>query len=224
MRDLQGYRDYVYEYMDLESLDVPESLIDVWVEEGYRKIIEVIRRWPFFEMSATVDTVTDQRAYDLPGQMIDVRAIEAPWQVLEYIDYHEARDKFHLYSGNISRGTARAYSIWAGKIQIWPLPDSPETLQVDGYRGPTDWIAAGAGAVPDFPEEFEDALLAWVMYRAHMQQDDTELAEVDRRDFEEILDSLVSHQFQNPSAFPLVVGGGGYRVVRLPRRLAYPWE
>lgn len=224
MRDLQGYRNYVYQYLDVESLDIPESLIDTWAEEGYRKIIESIRRWPFFEMTATVTTEPDVRAYAMPGQMIDVRAIEAPWQVLRYIDYHEARNKFHLYSGIVSRGSARAYSVWAGQIQIWPMPDAAEELQVDGYRRPTDWVAQGAGATPDFPEEFEDALVAWVIYRAHMHQDDTELAEVDRRDFQEILESLISREFQNPSAFPLQVGLGGVQHRALPSRLAYPWE
>jgi hypothetical protein len=51
-----------------------------------------------------------------------------------------------------------------------------------GYRRPSDWMAAGAGAVPDFPEEFEDALLAWTLYKAHGHQDDTELAAMARED------------------------------------------
>lgn len=224
MRDLQGYRDYVYQYLDVESLDIPESLIDTWAEEGYRKIINAIRRWPFFEMTATLTTSPDVREYALPGQMTDVRAVEAPWQILNYIDFHEARNKFHLYSGIVSRGSARAYSVWAGKIQIWPMPDAAEELLIDGYRSPIDWVAQGAGATPDFPEEFEDALLAWVIYRAHMHQDDTELAEVDRRDFQEILEALIAREFQSPSAYPMRIGSGGVRHRPLPNRLAYPWE
>lgn len=224
MRNLADYRNYVWTYLDLDAEDTPATLIDTWVLEGFRKIIKTIKRWPFYEMSGTIQTVADQRAYAMPEGMEDVRKIDAPWSVLKYIDYGEAYDKFHLYSGIVSRGSARAFSIWEGNIQIWPIPDEGETLTVVGYRSPLNWIEVGAGATPDFPEEFEDALLAWVMYRAHMHQDDPELAAASKMDYQETLDALTAHEISGPSAFPLVLGGGGVRARPLPNRLAYPWE
>jgi hypothetical protein len=89
VKDLQGHRDYAYRYLDLDETDVDVSLIDTWIAEGYRRIIQVIKRWPFFQTIETLNTVNGQRAYPLPGELVDVRSIEAPWGVLNYLDYSE---------------------------------------------------------------------------------------------------------------------------------------
>lgn len=225
MRDLAGIRRYIWTYLDLDEEDLPADLIDTWVQDGYRQIIQAIRRWPHFEVEVTIQTEPGRRSYPLPPEIEDVLSVDAPWGVLDYIEYTAARDKFHLYGNVQSQGHARAYSIRGGELHVWPLPDASEELVVVGFRAPADWMAGGAGAVPDMPDSLEGALLDWVLYRAHLHQDEPELAAVDRQNFQDALDNAIAWEIKRPSAQPLVMGGDGQRrgspTIGRP---TFPWE
>jgi hypothetical protein len=226
VRDLAGYRKYVRDYLDLDATDMSDELVDAWVQDGYRRIIQVIRRWPFFEAEANITTEVGVQAYTLEVDFDNIVSVDGTWGTLDFLDHSQARERFHLFGSSVSQGHARAWSMWAGQFHVWPVPDAGETLTIVGWRSPQDWVSGHeAGAVPDFPADFEDALVLWTLRMAHLHQEDIDLAEIDRQNFQDRLDELVQHHTQTPTAFPVIVGGGyGRRASQLPSRFLYPWE
>lgn len=223
MRDIAAVRSYVREFLDLEEEDMSNTLIDAWIAEGYRKIVRAAKRWPYFELTWTLTTTADTREVTRPTDLEEVGSVEGPYGNLMYIDHGQAVNDFNQYRAMPSSGTPECWSEHAGVIYIWPTPSEELTLTVTGWRSPADWMAGGSGAVPDFPEDCDDALLAWVMHRAYTHQDDPELAMAEVQRYQAAVDEMVSSAVQAPLAAPLVMGGGRRRPTCIPGERPVPW-
>ena len=223
MRSVDQIRSYVREYLDLEEEDMGNTLIDAWIREGYRKVIRAARRWPFFESTWTVVTVAGTAEVSLSGTVDEINAIEGPYGQLRKMDEASARDDFNPYSLRPQSGQPIAWTKHASTVRIYPTPDTTYSLRVLGWRAPLDWMADGAGATPDFPEECEDTLLAWVMHRAYTHQDDPELAAAEAQRFAASLNEMVSHHTQDDLGAPGVLGGGRRRPTHFTGERPIPW-
>lgn len=215
MRDIGQIRTYVREFLDLEVEDVSDLLIDTWISEGYRKIVRPTKRQKHFEATWTIVTVAGTATYERPESLDEVGSIEGPWGMLEYLDEGAARQRFHRFQAIPQTGWPDAWSEHAGQIKLWPVPDAEHELTITGWRKPANWMAGGAGAVPDFDEDMEDALLAWVMHKAYTHQDDPEMAAAEVQRFAAAIEEALEGANQGPLAAPMVMGGtrrraGGY--------------
>jgi hypothetical protein len=223
MRDVGTIRSYVRDFLDLEEDDMGSTLIDTWIMEGFRKIVRTTRRWPYFEDAWTVPTVADTREITLDADVEEIASIEGPYGLLRKTDEGAARDDYNTYTGAPTSGTPAAYSKHANVVRLYPTPSEVVSLRVLGYRAPTAWMTGASGDLPDFPEDCEDALLAWVMHRAYTHQDDTELAAFEAQRFQSAVDEMVGHHVQDDLGAPLVIGGGR-RKPRMPAgERPIPW-
>jgi hypothetical protein len=226
---LQSIRTYVRAYMDLDESDLSNDLIDAWCSEGSLLIERAEKRWPFYESTWTLTSVADQEDYTISSAIgSDIReivAITGPKWELAWVDRMEADRRWPR--NDDSSGDVVAWSQWTTTtLRLHPTPGSAETLTVRGYRTPTDWVADGAGGTPDFPDELHPTLMAFVMARAYLQQEDEVLAERNMSIFEASLKQFRDALMSNPGFQPLVLNGrhtygrGAY----LPARLRYPFE
>ena len=225
---LQSIRDYVRAYMDLDESDLADNLIDAWCSEGSLLIERSEKRWPFYEKVWTLTTAVGQADYTIATAVgSDVREIVAmsgPQWELMWIDRADADRRWPR--NDSSTGDPVAWSTWGTTaIRLHPTPSSATTVLVRGYREPSDWVAAGAGASPDFPDELHPTLIAFVMARAYLQQEDEELAQQNMRIFEASLDAFKRRIVDTPGFQPLVLNGRHYwGYSNLPGRLRYPFE
>jgi hypothetical protein len=226
MRDVGQIRQYVWDFLDLEEEDLPASLIDAWVLEGWRKIVRRTRRWPFFESEWTGTATEGERELSVQGddELDEIDTIEGPYGVLTYCDESQARNDYNVYHGVPTTGHPERWSLHAGTVRIYPTPDQAYEMRVVGWRQPNaEWMDDGTGAEPDMPEDLDDALLSWVMHRAYTHQDDPELAEMEKVRFVEAVDEMVSHHIQGPQAQPMVIGGARKRRTLFAGERPIPW-
>jgi hypothetical protein len=47
---------------EMDASDVSDALIQLYIRDGYNRIIDLERRWNFLEVSFTFNTVADQQA------------------------------------------------------------------------------------------------------------------------------------------------------------------
>lgn len=222
MRDVGTIRQYVREFLDLEAEDLSDVLIDTWIVEGYRKLVRATRRVPFFEASWDLDVVAGESTYNTPEDLQEIDAIEGPWGNLVMMDEAQARHDYNLYRAVPQSGQPEVFTRRGGQVRIWPTPDADYTLRVLGWRKPADWFVQGAGSVPDMPEEWEDALLAWVMHRAYAHQDDPELSSMEAARFQAAAEEAINFDKQGDLAQPLVMGGGRRRSAGMPAEYPHP--
>ena len=120
------------------------------------------------------------------------------------------------------------WSLWTpDTIRLHGTPQSSASLEVRGYRDPIDWVAQGAGASPDLPEELHPCLTAFILGRAYLQQEDEALAHENINLFEAQLDRFKSRIHDMPGSTPVVLNGThsyGRWGQSLPARLRYPFD
>ena len=144
--NLNQIRFFVRTQLDLDETDLPDVLLDAYVQDGYDHIINLERRWPFFETLWDQIIVPAGGVFTLP---VDVDVIESMMtysgQRLWHVDMRWAED-------NVGLGAAGTPGYWGRvnrQVRLWPKPSSELTLRARGFRLPSAWIAAGASSEVD---------------------------------------------------------------------------
>jgi hypothetical protein len=227
---LQQIRDYVRSYLDLDDTDLPDNLIDAWATEGSLLIERAEKRWPFYESTWSLNTTSGVAEYEITAALgSDVRELVSctgPRYELHWISTDEANARWTVAAD--TSGDPLYWSTWGTTtITLWPTPTDAETFTFRGYRAPSDWVLDGAGGTPDFPADLHHALVAFVLARAYLQQEDEALGHENMRIFEASLSAFQRRMNDLPGNQPMVLNGrrtwnrGSYS---LPDRLRLPWE
>lgn len=217
----QELRQYVREYFDLDITELPDSLVDIFLNDGFRRAKRANPRWPFYEFTGSFTTQPGVSAYTLTS--VDVNLLSIDRLVgedfnLTWVDPNRAEATW--LPDQETAAKPHRFSIWGNAIRLWPKPDQAYDIFIRGYKQAT-W-AADAGAEPDIPEEFHELIGTWAVSRAAAQQDDPDGSQLHARAFYDGLTEL-KRQFSNTGPGPLVMNSE--RIRRgLPDRLAYPWE
>lgn len=223
---LDQLRLYVRQHLDLDSTELPNSLIDVWARDASIKINRSRKRWPFLEASWTLVTTPGVADYSLSDPTLfdplpdEITSIVRNDRRLVYMGRDEAEAAYLPYQEH--SGFVTFFNVWNDTLRLYPSPESEDTLYLRGYRKIEDWVAKGAGATPDFPDEFHDAIRLYLLAMAYLQQEDIEVAAQFTNAFNAEMDLLKKQFGDSPGSFPLVLGGGPR--VRRPSRLHYPFD
>lgn len=224
---LQNMRDNIRNSLDVDTTDIPDSLLDVWVREGWQRVVRRLRRWPFLEKTSTFNTVaaTANYLYATIGSNVDsVQKITGPDRDLNYIPIEQAE---RMYPRNTSSvGRPLYWTRWAKGLTLWPTPTAIESMQFRYYEAPIEWVSTGAAGTPSqLPDEFHDAILQWALMRAHAQQEDLDLSQAQKSTFDEILETIKRTYEHEPQAQLVVFGGSDpMNNWAYDDRLMYPFE
>jgi len=224
---LDQLRRYVRQHLDLDESEVPNDLLDVWARDATIKVSRTRKRWPFFETSWTLTTVAGQSDYDLTDLNVFDPAVDEIVSIVRddrrliFMGRDEAESAYLPFQSN-SDGYVSYYNVWGNNLRLYPTPFGADVLNLRGYRKVDDWVAGGAGATPDFPDDFHDAIRLYLLGMAYMQQEDPEMASQFLAAFTSEMDLLKKQYGDAPGAYPLVLGGGPR--VRRPGRLHFPFD
>ena len=227
---LQNMRDHIRSHLDLETDDLPDSLIDTWVREGSKRVERAEPYWPFYEnitftdvAPVTVNLYSKSSAFNASWEQINAFWIDDGKAPLRWVGYDALTEMAQQESGN----TGRPYywAEWNNYVSFWPALDTTYTMWIRGYRMPLDWVADGAGASPDLPDDLHNTVLMWALNRAYLQQEDAQLAAVFERQYADELNEFRRRITITPPNQPLVLNGGA---VRRPENLLvrprFDWE
>lgn len=197
---------------ELTLSDVADATIDMYIKDGYDRIISLERRWPFFEQSSSFTTVAGQRDYALSsigsGDFREITSIINTQRSarLELISYDQGEQVF-IAGSTDSVGEPRWWSLWAGNIQLWPKPDAVYTLSVRGYRKPTDWDLYDTVEV-DADDRLHRSLVYYTVAQLFQLQEDVEMSSFYRSTFDEAVRLAHADIMRSPSHTPLILSGG----------------
>jgi hypothetical protein len=212
--NLSEIRSKVREIVDMDTTDVSDALLKMYIKDGYDRMISLERRWPFLEKSYTMSTVADTKAYQISGiGSGDVREITSVVEGsiggirLTLIDHADA-EAFWIGTHDTS-GRPMHFSVWEQKLYLWPEPNDVYQLSLRGYRKPVDWTVDDVTEV-DADERLHQSLVYYAVAQIYQLQEDVQLARFYRDSFDEAVRLAASDILRVSSHRPLVFSGSRF--------------
>lgn len=226
-------RQYVYDHLDVESSEVPTSVLDVFMQDGYNRIVGYFDDSPtWLHVEYTFTTIAGQQAYDLdstggltsPTPLQTIADVRGPTWSLKPKPHRQMREQWQ--QATAMTATPQMWSQWGRSLYLWPAPSGAQVMTIDGTRQPMDWLATNAA--PDCPAEFHRVIADYTMGRTYAQQDDPETATIFLDAFLPAVKQLATRYYDGTKAQPVVVNGGKrmepFRTQKALGPLVYPWE
>ena len=205
-------RSKIREIVDLDEQDLSNTLLDMYIKDGFDRIIALERRWPFYQKTFTLNTVPAQRAYAVntvgDGNLREIISLVDTSTVgnrLEFIAYDDAEAVWVGSYDQVSRPLY--FTFWEDQIHLWPKPDAVYPLVVRGYRKPTDWSASDSTEV-DADERLHQCLVYYGVAQVYQLQEDIELASYYRKTFDEAVRLSAADIMRPSSQRPLAFSDG----------------
>lgn len=223
--DLATIRSRVRLLLDVDDVELPSDLIDQWCREGTYRVAAAIPRWPWFEKTWTFTTVPATAEYALASidaDVADVAHVRGDNRELREISIEDA--DLYWQRNVVTASDPTHYVLREQKLFLYPTPSRAEVLQVRGFRKVTDWVSAGAGAFPDFPDQFHNTIYLWAVSRAYAMQEDDSFSMHYFDLFQNELDILSAREGGRPAQQPLVLGGGKRMFTYGAAGLRYPFD
>ena len=208
---LTDVRLMVRNISDLDTTDLPNSIIDDAVKEAFQRVIVLERRWPKYQETYTFNTVANQRPYTI-STIGDIREVislvdtSSDGSRLTMIPYDNAED---IWLGNTDVASRPYfYAVWDGQLHLYAKPDAVYPITVRAYRNPVyTWLSTITDPI-DCDEWFHILLAYFVLARVYQRQEDPELSAMYLKSFEEGVAMARRDLMKTPSARPLIVSGG----------------
>ena len=181
-------RSAVRSITDLDTTDLSDSLLDLYIRDGYYRILDTEKRWSFLEYSFDFSTRTGVRAYELStltdepmGQISSIVDNRGTGYRMDMIGFDMAEQ---TYIGSYdTNADPLFYALWGGSIHLYPKPNNVRTLTARGYREPLDWQTEG-GDVDAIPS-LHFPLVYYACSRVYQQLEDTAMAQMYKGAFDE---------------------------------------
>jgi hypothetical protein len=190
MSTTQELITFVRDITDLDEADLPSSLIVSYLKDGFQRIINLERRWPFLETTYTLSTVAGQRDYATStigsGDLREVTSVldnSTSGNRLSLISIDEAEAVWH---GSFDTPTRPLfYAEWGDVIKLYPKPDTVYPLTVRGYRKTSYTWTTNLNLQVDCDERLHNAIAYYAVAQAYKRQEDPELSNVYKQSFDE---------------------------------------
>jgi hypothetical protein len=208
---LTDVRLMVRNISDLDTTDLPNSVLDDFVKEAFQRIIVLERRWPKYQETYTFNTVVNQREYTI-ATIGDIREVislvdtSTSGSRLTMIPYDNAEE---IWLGNTDVASRPYfYALWDSALHLYAKPDAVYSITVRAYRNPLyTWLTTITDPI-DCDEWFHILLVYFVLSRVYQRQEDPELSQMYLKSFEEGVAMARRDLMKTPSARPLLLSGG----------------
>lgn len=174
MATLADFRSYIREHLDLDSSDLPDTLVDEFIRDGAILVQYHRTQWPWHETQWTLPVVAGTQTYDLQADAVhsgsflvsELRQVRDPdGNKLTLAEHDIAR-------GDDGVGTPVEYRLFGDQLTLDVEPSASGTYVLVGYRQPVDWVADGAAATPDTPSTFDGVIRKWALGNAYAHQEE----------------------------------------------------
>ena len=210
---LQQIRDQVRNVVDIDSSDISDQTLDIMIGQGFDTIVYSEKRWPFYDISTTFNTVAGDKTYTLtqiaaaPDAVTqgirEIVGVKDDDHVMQFIGNDDADYNYPLDVS--SSGRPWEYSFWNDTLTFYPTPDTVKTIYVRAIRFPSPFgFGSGASDVPDMPSAFHPILATYATARAYMQQEDPIMAQQYQALFQIELDNVARRYADSPAPQPMI--------------------
>lgn len=185
--NLQQMRDLVRAQLDLDDTDLPDALLDAFLQEGYDRVLQLEQRWPFFQFEWDIIFAEDGTA-QMPIDASFIEMMITPdGRLLDRMASREAVLAFP--PGQVGAGNPTGWSRLNRALYILPAPGDLYTVHATGYRMGSNWIGVvGASGECDCDRRLHLPICWYAASLGYAQQED------------EVLEATYLNRFKESSA------------------------
>lgn len=211
-------RSSIRSLLELDEEELPDALLDVWLQDGYDRAISIEDRWPFFEetwsFTTTAQTVDYAKtaiealhpssyAIDSIASLLDTTAAVVK---LIPVDHDAAEAEYGL--GTDSGGVPAYWSEWGNSVHLWPAPTAVNSVRVRGWRR-SNW-ASGDDVEVDADSRLHLPIMYFGLAMAYGQQEDEILKAEWMSQFEDGVRRAHTAIMSPPGHRPLILSGAPF--------------
>lgn len=208
--DVQALRTYVRNHLEVDDEELPDDLLNVYLQDAFEKTIMRDNRWPRNEATWPVSKVIGETTAHLPDDLL-IPSIVTVLHGLQRLTYITAENAETMFSQAAppTTGTPVYYSIWGREMDLWPNPGTETSydMVIRGYRQPV-W-SNEASSIPDLDEKLHIALAYYAMSLSYSAQEDEILEGVHLARWDRDVQSAMRSILDPPRHRPLVMNGMG---------------
>ena len=204
-------RTYVRNHLEVDDEELPDTLLNVYLEDAYGRTLAADNRWPKAEETWTLTKIAGEDSVAMPADCLlpsIMSVVDTSRGIrLAQMNHENAEDMF-LSPDSVAFGVPIYYSLWKRTLYLWPRVETQEevVLSMRGYRQPV-WSNV-ASAVPDIDPSLHIALCYFAMSLAMAAQEDEILEGVYLSRWDRDVRQQVKMLTQPSMHRPLVMHGG----------------
>lgn len=219
--DVQGIRDFIRGHLEVDDEELPDTLLNIYLQEAFDRTMAADNRWPRYEKTWTLTKAAyDPNDADLPDQP-DTITLPVDLNIPSIMSVVSAADGYRLVAINhenaedlfapttmISVGAPIYYSVWGGLMYLWPHlgQDISADFQLRAYRQPV-WSNSAAD-IPDLDPRLHVTLSYFAMSLAYAAQEDDVLEAIYLARWDRDLRQQLKMMMEPVRHRPLVLHGG----------------
>lgn len=207
----QDLRDYVRNHLELDDEELPDTILNVYLQDAFDRTISMDNRWPRNERTYSVSKIGGSPTASLPADL-NIPSIMSVVSVangyrLAMMNHENAEDTF-VPNYTEGGGNPVYVSVWQDQMYFWPKVNLADNYDVTvrAYAQPV-WTS-GASEIPDLDPRLHIALAYYAMSLCYAAQEDEVLEGVYlarwNRDVTQTLKVIMEPVYNHP----LVLHGG----------------
>lgn len=166
--------------------DVTDARVDAWLNEGYYRVCDWMP-WPFLE--TTISGASPLTITDL-GEVLAVTNTESDFP----LDYVDRRIVLAVDDDMNQLGVPQLWWLEDNTVYVWP-GSSTDTVTVRYVKTP---VLLTAADTPIIPTRWHYLLVEWAVYKAKLDNDTDDSAQVARATWNQDMDLMVqAHMDRN---------------------------
>lgn len=180
---------------DESGVQLIDNDIITWINDASRQIAAQAE---LLQTRAAADLVQNQLIYDMPDNLLNLRAVRVAGVRLTPMSMQEADDKFPGWDGNApfvqETGVPLYWWPWDGQIYLYPLSDTSTTAGITLYYSRIPVAVTSTADTPELPEQYHDHIFRYCMRMAYELDENIQAANFSEGLLKQGLDGLAEDE------------------------------
>jgi uncharacterized protein YaiE (UPF0345 family) len=192
---------------DTSVLQVTQAMLYDWVNDCVR---EIVVSESLLQKTATSVLVINQQEYTLPTDILKLYSVMVNEEKIRVYTHQEWEELSAGYNDGLSmtiKGMPNQCFVWAGKLNLYPPPDTAWNLKVNYIRQPVDAVIGDTDEdadSPDLPDMYHLRIVTYCLAQVALLDEDTYRYNGLMADFRNGVLDLTHNQKQEEDLYPFM--------------------
>jgi hypothetical protein len=150
---------------DTDKLQVTDQDVMRWINDGMR---EAAIQNNLLQVKGTINTIAGTAAYAFPTDVLKLHSLLYDGNSLDLQTLQDVNDSYT--TATATQGVPQVAWIWAGQINLYPVPNAVKVMTVYYIRNPVE--VSTTSAAPELHESYHKRLVDYCLAQVAEMDDD----------------------------------------------------